>query len=192
MVPKKSRNFKCLSVCDILFPFGFILRYIQENYSKIRDVERELANLSLELKLTTGSKNAGCFSILQNFLPLSGRDQLYPVGISCTQWYIITYLLTNRIGWVHNWVQLIRTESPPTLLPISKIFSLLSKRVFPSHASFNFQVFFSSSKITPPVHSSSPTLLLPLAASFVINVNHYEWNIHNWAENGFDSFSEPV
>ncbi|KAL9225272.1 hypothetical protein vseg_001218 [Gypsophila vaccaria] len=33
-------------------------KYIEENYSKIRDVEREFANLNLELKLTTGSKNA--------------------------------------------------------------------------------------------------------------------------------------
>ncbi|GAB2265294.1 hypothetical protein Dimus_000360 [Dionaea muscipula] len=33
-------------------------KYIEENYSKIRDVEKELANLSLELKLTAGSKNA--------------------------------------------------------------------------------------------------------------------------------------
>ncbi|KAL9266566.1 hypothetical protein AKJ16_DCAP22926 [Drosera capensis] len=33
-------------------------RYIEENYSKIRDVEKELANLSLEVKLTAGSKNA--------------------------------------------------------------------------------------------------------------------------------------
>ncbi|XP_010272607.1 PREDICTED: uncharacterized protein LOC104608347 [Nelumbo nucifera] len=33
-------------------------KYIEENYSKIRDVERELANLSLELKLTAGPKKA--------------------------------------------------------------------------------------------------------------------------------------
>lgn len=33
-------------------------KYIEENYSKIRDVEREFANLNLELKLTAGSKNA--------------------------------------------------------------------------------------------------------------------------------------
>ncbi|RWR89430.1 putative RAFL24-31-B07 [Cinnamomum micranthum f. kanehirae] len=33
-------------------------RYIEENYSKIRDVERELANLTLELKLTAGPKKA--------------------------------------------------------------------------------------------------------------------------------------
>ncbi|KAL2324479.1 hypothetical protein Fmac_023537 [Flemingia macrophylla] len=33
-------------------------KYIQENYSKIRDVERELANLSLEMKLTAGPKKA--------------------------------------------------------------------------------------------------------------------------------------
>ncbi|XP_043718209.1 uncharacterized protein LOC122666148 [Telopea speciosissima] len=33
-------------------------KYIQENYSKIRDVERELANLSLEVKLTAGPKKA--------------------------------------------------------------------------------------------------------------------------------------
>ncbi|XP_027366544.1 uncharacterized protein LOC113872872 [Abrus precatorius] len=33
-------------------------KYIQENYSKIRDVERELANLTLEMKLTAGPKKA--------------------------------------------------------------------------------------------------------------------------------------
>ncbi|KAG6507258.1 hypothetical protein ZIOFF_032600 [Zingiber officinale] len=33
-------------------------RYIQENYSKIREVEREFENLTLELKLTAGSKKA--------------------------------------------------------------------------------------------------------------------------------------
>lgn len=33
-------------------------RYIQENYSKIRDVERELENLTFELKLTAGPKRA--------------------------------------------------------------------------------------------------------------------------------------
>ncbi|XP_020582824.1 uncharacterized protein LOC110026281 isoform X2 [Phalaenopsis equestris] len=32
--------------------------YIQENYSKIRDVERELENLTLEVKLTAGPKKA--------------------------------------------------------------------------------------------------------------------------------------
>lgn len=34
-------------------------RYIEENYSKIRDVERELASLSMEMKLTAGPKKAG-------------------------------------------------------------------------------------------------------------------------------------
>ncbi|KAL2967460.1 hypothetical protein AAZX31_16G177100 [Glycine max] len=33
-------------------------KYIQENYTKIRDVERELANLGLEMKLTSGPKKA--------------------------------------------------------------------------------------------------------------------------------------
>ncbi|KAL6503853.1 aci13 [Orobanche gracilis] len=33
-------------------------KYIAENYSKIRDVERELANLSMEMKLTAGPKKA--------------------------------------------------------------------------------------------------------------------------------------
>lgn len=33
-------------------------KYIQENYSKIRDVERELANLTFEVKLTSGPKKA--------------------------------------------------------------------------------------------------------------------------------------
>lgn len=35
------------------------LRYIQENYSKIRDVEKELESLTLEMKLTAGPKKAG-------------------------------------------------------------------------------------------------------------------------------------
>ncbi|KAL9682707.1 hypothetical protein QQ045_014513 [Rhodiola kirilowii] len=33
-------------------------KYIEENYSKIRDVERELAHLSMEMKLTAGPKKA--------------------------------------------------------------------------------------------------------------------------------------
>ncbi|KAM7272186.1 hypothetical protein ACFE04_026849 [Oxalis oulophora] len=33
-------------------------KYIQENYSKIRDVERELENLNMEMKLTSGPKKA--------------------------------------------------------------------------------------------------------------------------------------
>ncbi|BFG23252.1 hypothetical protein CerSpe_095260 [Prunus speciosa] len=33
-------------------------KYIQENYTKIRDVERELANLSMEMKLTAGPKKS--------------------------------------------------------------------------------------------------------------------------------------
>ena len=45
-----------------------IFRYIQENYSKIRDVERELANLSLEMKLTAGPKKAGFYKLLLAFL----------------------------------------------------------------------------------------------------------------------------
>ncbi|KAJ8552737.1 hypothetical protein K7X08_020130 [Anisodus acutangulus] len=33
-------------------------KYIDENYSKIRDVEKELANLNMEMKLTAGPKKA--------------------------------------------------------------------------------------------------------------------------------------
>ncbi|XP_047322145.1 uncharacterized protein LOC124926031 [Impatiens glandulifera] len=33
-------------------------KYIEENYSKIRDVEKELTNLTLEMKLTAGPKKA--------------------------------------------------------------------------------------------------------------------------------------
>ncbi|KAL3834526.1 hypothetical protein ACJIZ3_009262 [Penstemon smallii] len=33
-------------------------KYIEENYSKIRDVERELGNLTMEMKLTAGPKKA--------------------------------------------------------------------------------------------------------------------------------------
>ncbi|EPS74030.1 hypothetical protein M569_00730, partial [Genlisea aurea] len=47
--------------------FGFLVieeeqlqlrKYIEENYSKIRDVEREFANLNMEMKLTSGPKKA--------------------------------------------------------------------------------------------------------------------------------------
>jgi hypothetical protein len=57
-------------VIRILFMnlFGyFCVRYIEENYSKIRDVERELGNLTFEMKLTAGPKKAGwyvCFRIV--------------------------------------------------------------------------------------------------------------------------------
>lgn len=45
-----------------MHPVLYLLRYIEENYTKIRDVERELTNLSLEMKLTSGPKKAGPFS----------------------------------------------------------------------------------------------------------------------------------
>ena len=41
------------------FIISLFLRYIQENYSKIRDVEKELESLTLEMKLTAGPKKAG-------------------------------------------------------------------------------------------------------------------------------------
>ncbi|CAK9135211.1 unnamed protein product [Ilex paraguariensis] len=34
-------------------------KYIEENYSKIRDLEKELGNLTMEMKLTAGPKKAG-------------------------------------------------------------------------------------------------------------------------------------
>lgn len=40
-----------------------MFRYIEENYSKIRDVEREFASLSMEMKLTAGPKKSGCYNI---------------------------------------------------------------------------------------------------------------------------------
>ncbi|KAG4909653.1 hypothetical protein JHK87_055769 [Glycine soja] len=43
---------------NIFFKVVDIERYIQENYSKICDVERELANFSLQMKLTAGPKKA--------------------------------------------------------------------------------------------------------------------------------------
>lgn len=36
-------------------------RYIQDNYSKIQNVEKELSSLALEVKLTAGPKKAGIF-----------------------------------------------------------------------------------------------------------------------------------
>lgn len=49
-------NFLFIISFDIKILF---LRYIQENYSKIRDVEKELESLTLEMKLTAGPKKAG-------------------------------------------------------------------------------------------------------------------------------------
>lgn len=42
----------------VIHPHRFA-RYIAENYSRIRDVERELSNLTMEMKLTAGPKKAG-------------------------------------------------------------------------------------------------------------------------------------
>ena len=42
-------------------------RYIEENYSKIRDVERELGNLTMEMKLTAGPKKAGWCIIMTSY-----------------------------------------------------------------------------------------------------------------------------
>lgn len=46
-------------------------RYIEENYSKIRDVERELSNLTFELKLTAGPKKAGWCIIVTSYFHFS-------------------------------------------------------------------------------------------------------------------------
>lgn len=46
-------------MCELPLILIFYCRYIEENYSKIRDVERELANLTMEMKLTAGPKKAG-------------------------------------------------------------------------------------------------------------------------------------
>lgn len=45
-------------------------KYIEENYSKIRDVERELANLTLEMKLTAGPKKAA-LELMRNKIEMS-------------------------------------------------------------------------------------------------------------------------
>lgn len=42
-------------------------RYIQENYTKICDVERERANLSMQMKLTAGPKKSGCCLIFVSY-----------------------------------------------------------------------------------------------------------------------------
>lgn len=44
------------------FFFIMLCRYIEENYTKIRDVEREFGNLTMEMKLTAGPKKAGLAS----------------------------------------------------------------------------------------------------------------------------------
>jgi hypothetical protein len=45
----------------------YLPRYIEENYSKIRDVEREFANLSFEMKLTAGPKKAGWWVVIFSY-----------------------------------------------------------------------------------------------------------------------------
>lgn len=49
-------KFICIIIFSVLL---YPSRYIAENYSKIRDVEKEFANLSMEMKLTAGPKKAG-------------------------------------------------------------------------------------------------------------------------------------
>ena len=56
-------------------------RYIQENYSKIRDVEKELENLTLEVKLTAGPKKAGKLAFLwKNTYGLAFVRRILPLG----------------------------------------------------------------------------------------------------------------
>ena len=56
-------------------------RYIQENYSKIRDVEKELENLNLEVKLTAGPKKAGKLTfLLKNTDGLAFVPRIRPLG----------------------------------------------------------------------------------------------------------------
>lgn len=52
-------------------PLVYPARYIDENYSKIRDVEKELANLSMEMKLTAGPKKAGLCLVYATYLCIS-------------------------------------------------------------------------------------------------------------------------
>ncbi|KAK6117560.1 hypothetical protein DH2020_048688 [Rehmannia glutinosa] len=52
---RKYVAFLLLSVIAVYVCFEL---YIEENYSKIRDVERELSNLTMEMKLTAGPKKA--------------------------------------------------------------------------------------------------------------------------------------
>ncbi|GLT28572.1 hypothetical protein SLA2020_034940 [Shorea laevis] len=42
-------------------------KYIEENYSKICDVEREIANLTMEMKLTAGPKQAGWDTVITSY-----------------------------------------------------------------------------------------------------------------------------
>lgn len=73
------------------------IRYIQENYSKIRDVERELANLTMEMKLTSGPKKAGSWVMHQS--PLEICDICL-----CIRWYTVFLYMFST--WTHekeNW-----------------------------------------------------------------------------------------
>ncbi|URD79276.1 hypothetical protein MUK42_05411 [Musa troglodytarum] len=56
LMPKKKNTYSLYELFTKVFTI--CLRYIQENYSKIREVERELESLTLELKLTAGPKKA--------------------------------------------------------------------------------------------------------------------------------------
>lgn len=123
------------------------VRYIEENYSKIRDVEREFGNLTLEMKLTAGPKKAG---ITTNSLSLSHSFTAF-----CRFDLLVLFFCLQR--W-NTWER--------RLKPVLKRSMLLSwKKMKPAR-------FISSSFMYLNVFFRSPTLTLnSIVSSFRLNVS---------------------
>jgi hypothetical protein len=82
-------------------------KYIQDNYSKIQNVERELASLAMEVKLTAGPKKAGlnfCAKFLDSVIVWSssvcmscpGRRSMSDHEVSAQRYILFWALLHSR------------------------------------------------------------------------------------------------
>lgn len=63
-----------------MFEYVYITRCIANNYTRIKDVERELSGLQMQLKLSTGPKKSALMMIrkkieVQNERVLTARDR---------------------------------------------------------------------------------------------------------------------
>lgn len=73
--------------------FDFFCRYIQDNYSKIQNVEKELSSLALEVKLTAGPKKAGTSLALLIVCIVVRLIPSYILMAICSSW------ASSEINW---------------------------------------------------------------------------------------------
>jgi len=93
-----------------------IFRYIQENYSKIRDVERELANLSLEMKLTAGPKKAGFLQIIVGLPGIHLERLLFP-GYYSEMTMLYFFIHDAYIKHLNIWERKLRRQQKESVWP---------------------------------------------------------------------------